>query len=127
MQDRDRTVSEPGFDDLDALFGAARARPAVPSDALMARVMADALDLQPAPRVLAAPPPAPPGLWRGVIDFFGGFGALAGMGSAAAAGLFLGFVQPTGVADLSAALIGGQIDSLSLMPSVDDLITEVTP
>ena len=107
MQDRENAM-----DDLDALFGAARARPAVPSDALMERVMA----------------PAPPqGLWRGVIDFFGGFGALAGMGSAAAAGLFIGFVQPTGLSDLSAALIGGQIDSLSLMPSVDDLIPEVTP
>lgn len=123
MQDRDT-----GFDDLDALFGAARAKPAQPSDALMARVVADAEALQPAPRALAAaPPPAPVGLWRGVVDFFGGFGALAGMGSAAAAGLFIGFVQPTGLSDLSAALLGGQIDSLSLMPSVDDLITEVTP
>ena len=122
MQDRDT-----GFDDLDALFAAAQARPAQPSEALMARVMADALALQPASPSFAAPPPAPVGIWRGVIDFFGGFGALAGMGSAAAAGLFIGFVQPTGLSDISAALIGGQIDSLSLMPSVDDLITEVTP
>ncbi len=122
MQDRENAM-----DDLDALFGAARARPTVPSDALMGRVMADALALQPAPRAVVAPPPPPQGLWRGVIDFFGGFGALAGMGSAAAAGLFIGFVQPTGLSDLSAALIGGQIDSLSLMPSVDDLIPEVTP
>lgn len=121
MQDRDS-----GFDDLDALFGAARARPAVPSDALMGRVMADALALQPVPAPIVTPP-APVGFWRGVVEFFGGFGALAGMGSAAAAGLFIGFAQPVGLSDLSAALIGGQIDSLSLMPSLDTLIPEVTP
>lgn len=121
MQDRN-----PGLEDLDALFGAARARPAVPSDALMGRVMADAVALQPLPAAVVAPP-APLGLWRGVAAFFGGFGALAGMGSAAAAGVFIGFAQPVGVSDLSAALIGGQIDSLSLMPSLDDLIPEVTP
>lgn len=123
MQDRDT-----GFDDLDALFSTAQARPAVPSDALMRRVMADALAQQAAPRALAAPPPPlPGGVWRGLAAFFGGFGALAGMGSAAAAGLLIGFAQPIGLSDLSAALIGGQIESLSLMPSVDDLITEVTP
>jgi hypothetical protein len=123
MQDRDT-----GLDDLDALFSAARACPAVPSEAVMGRVLADALALQPlSPAFVAAATPVRPGLWRGVIDFFGGFGALAGMGSAAAAGLFIGFVQPTGLSDLSAALIGGQIDSLSLMPSLDDLIPEVTP
>lgn len=124
MQDRDT-----GFDDLDALFSAARARPAVPSEAVMGRVLADALALQPLSPVFvaAAVPPTPVGLWHGVVAFFGGLGALAGMGSAAAAGLFIGFVQPTGLSDLSAALIGGQIDSLSLMPSLDDLIPEVTP
>ncbi len=123
MQDRDTE-----FDDLDALFSAARARPAQPSEALMGRVLSDAVALQPvSPAFVAAAAPAPVGLWRGVIEFFGGFGALAGMGSAAAAGLLIGFVQPTGLSDLSAALIGGQIDSLSLMPSLEDMIPEVTP
>ena len=120
MQDRDMST-----DDLDALFAQARLQPARPSDDLMARIMADAVALQPAPRALAVAPR--PGLLRRWADVFGGFGALAGMGSAAAAGLFIGFAQPSGLTSLSTSLMGGQIESLSLMPSVDALITEVTP
>lgn len=122
MQDRDHRM-----DDLDALFAEARGKPAKPSDDLMARILSDAVALQPPPPALAAPPVPSKGFFRGLADVFGGFGALAGMGSAAAAGLFIGFAQPSGLSGLSATLMGGQIESLSLMPSVDDLIAEVTP
>lgn len=126
MQDRDT-----GMDDLDALFAAARATPAQPTDDLMARILSDAVALQPPPLVIAPSPVATPVATKGLLsrlaEIFGGFGALAGMGSAAAAGLFIGFAQPAGLSGLSAMLMGGQIESLSLMPSVDDLIAEVTP
>ena len=126
MQDRDKAM-----DDLDALFAAARATPAQPTDDLMARILSDAVALQPPPPVIVPSPVATPiatkGLLSRLAEIFGGFGALAGMGSAAAAGLFIGFAQPAGLSGLSATLMGGQIESLSLMPSVDDLIAEVTP
>ena len=120
MQDRDP-------DGMDDLFALARQTPAAPSEALMQRVLADGLALQPPPRTLAPPPPAPRGLWRALADLFGGVAPLAGVGTAAAAGLVLGFVQPQGLSNISAALMGGQIDTISVLPSVDDLFAEVSP
>lgn len=124
MQDRDRDL-----DGVDDLFALARQRPAAPSEALLARVLEDGLALQPPPRALAAPPPAaaPRGLWGALADLFGGVAPLAGIGTAAAAGLVLGFVQPQGLSDFSAALMGGQIDTINVLPSVDDLFAEVSP
>lgn len=116
-------------DDLDTLFAMARAAPPVPSDALMARVLADAVAHQPAPRPVAAPRVALPalgGMWHRLADLFGGAGALAGMGGAAVAGLVLGFVQPEGLSALSDTVLGGALDSVALMPSVDPLFSEVT-
>ena len=118
MQDRD----------LEALFAAARTAPPVPSDALMARVLADALEQQPAPQ---SPQPAPRMVrpvrfWEPLAALFGGTGALAGMGGAAVVGLFIGYVQPSGLASLSDAVWGGALESVALMPSVDPLLDEVT-
>ena len=114
MQDRD---------DLDALFTAARAHPPVPSEALMARVLADALEQQPK----AVAPPARVAVRRaGVLarlaGLFGGVGALAGMGTAAAAGLFIGYVQPSGLSGLDDAVLGTPLESVELMPDVDALL-----
>lgn len=120
MQDRD----------LDALFAASRAAPPVPSDALMARVLADALDHQPAPQAATRPVPQimprRARFWEPLAALFGGVGALAGMGGAAMLGLFIGYVQPTGLTVLSDALWGGTLESVALMPSVDPLLDEVT-
>lgn len=114
MQDRD---------DLDDLFATARVSRPVPSDALMARVLADALAEQPkAARTvpLAAVPRA--GLWSRVAGLFGGVGALAGIGSAAAAGLFIGYVQPAGLSVLDDAVLGTPLETVELMPDVDGLL-----
>ena len=44
------------------------------------------------------------------------------MGSAAVAGLFLGFVQPAALMGIAAGLTGAEaLDSLDLMPGVDAL------
>ena len=127
-------------EDLDSLFTAARAAPPAPSDALMARVMADALAQQPAPpRPTGMQAPAPQGLgsqrggsqaggslWGALTGLFGGAGALAGMGGAAVAGLFIGLAQPALLVSLSDAYLGGTLDSVALIPSVDALFAGVT-
>ncbi len=119
MQDRD---------DLDDLFAAARASRPVPSEALMARVLADALAEQPRPAVAAAPVVVVPrlvprlGLWSRLAAVFGGPGALAGIGSAAAAGLFIGYVQPSGLSVLGDAVLGTPLETVELMPDVDGLL-----
>jgi hypothetical protein len=114
--------------DLDALFSAARAAPPVPSQALMARVMADALAEQPNP-VAAGAVTAPARrvrFWEPLAALFGGIGPLAGMGGAAVAGLLIGYVQPTGLASVSDVFLGATLDSIQLMPSLDPLLDEVS-
>lgn len=83
---------------LDALFAAARAaEPPVPPD-LLARVMADAVAVQP---VAAAPQSARrriPGRWLAeVFTLLGGHGAIAGLGAAGLAGFWIGFADPAGL------------------------------
>lgn len=102
---------------LDLFLAAARDAAPEPSAALMARVLADAEALQPSPRpqVEAAPPgrPAhrvyrrqgwPARLWQrlagGLTAALGGAGAVAGLATAALAGVWIGFAQPLPVATL---------------------------
>lgn len=124
MQNRDDDLSS-----LDALFAQARDDRPLPSAGLMERVLADALSHQPVPRPVVARPVSQQktGWLDGLLALFGGAGALAGMGSAAVAGLMLGFIQPAGLSDMTASLWGSGIDSVSLMPSVDTLIAGDTP
>lgn len=108
-------------DDLDGLFAQARERAAVPSDALMQRVLADALALQPAPRSSVAPVRRGGALAR-LASMFGGFGALAGMGTAAAAGLVIGYVQPPALQALGDAVLGAPVETVELVPDVGTLL-----
>lgn len=111
------------MDDLNALFAAAKADVAEPSEALMARVMADAQEHQPkfVRRAVASPTPVI-GFWAGLAAIFGGGGALAGIGSAAIAGLFIGFMQPVDLGLINEGFASVTLDSVELMPGVDALL-----
>ena len=120
---REGMMPETGLDDL---FAEARAARPVPSEALMARVLADALAEQPravVPAVAVLPAGrAQTGLWARIVWAFGGVGALAGMGTAAVAGLFIGFVQPVGLAGIEDAMLGTPLETVELIPSMDALL-----
>ncbi|MEM6594993.1 MAG: hypothetical protein AAF672_09390 [Pseudomonadota bacterium] len=79
--------------DLDALFAEAKAAPAPSSEQLQARIIADAAALQPqsAP-VLAGPARRRP--LATLLDAIGGWPAIGGLVTAAAAGVYIGFAQP---------------------------------
>jgi hypothetical protein len=115
------------MDDLDDLFAQARAGAMQPSDDLARRVIADADRLQPrpmafAPRVVAA---ERDGFWARLSGIFGGGLSLAGIGSAAVMGLFLGFAQPSALMSMTTGLTGNDaLDTLELMPGVDALLAE---
>lgn len=118
MQDSDH--------DLDTLLAAARGAGPAPSDALMARVLADAAALQPRPPVVstAANPPRRP-WFAGLAALFGGGGAVAGISFAVLAGVFLGVVQPAPVAALTAVFLTDEaIGSVDLLPEPGALWTE---
>jgi hypothetical protein len=118
-----KTDGQYGKDALDDLFAEARRATPVPSEALMAQVLTDAMEVQ--PRAALPVPPTPlrgPGFWMRLAGLFGGAGALAGMGTAAAAGLFIGFAQPVDLSVLGDAVLGAPLETVELMPSVDTLL-----
>ena len=108
--------------DLDQLLQEV-AKPAQVSDDLMARILADAKRVQPAPQPFGRATPKSSGYWRYLSDMFGGTGVLAGLATVACAGFYLGAVQPSFVYALlqtNAVLV----DQLDYMPSIDVLLTE---
>lgn len=106
-------------DDLDDLLSRAARRPAVPSDALLDRVLADALALQPQTVVLRPLVPGPSVLAR-LAALFGGPPALAGLGTAAVFGLALGYYSPATLDYLT----GASTDTAEFFPEADFLTTE---
>lgn len=108
-------------DDLDRMLAGLRGAGPVPSDALMARIVADAAAVQPGPRRIV---PARRGLWAGLAAALGGGGVLAGLATAAAAGLFIGLAAPTS-ADVVSAAFWGEGTSLDLIPDFEGVADDV--
>ena len=109
---------------LDDLFATARSLRAEPSEALMARVLADAVAEQPrAVAALVVRPVRRPGILAQVAGVFGGFGALAGMGTAAVAGVLIGYAQPEGLLSVSEVVFGAPLETVELIPSVETLFS----
>lgn len=104
---------------LDALFAQARAERPEPGADLLARVMADAAGALPRTR------PAAPQPWRralrGIAAAFGGSAPLAGMASAAVAGLWIGFSAPEPL--LGLVPLWQESDEAGLLPT--DLLPDI--
>jgi hypothetical protein len=105
-------------DEIDRLLAAAARRPAAPSEALMERVLADALALQ----LQAAPSrPAPQtSLLARFAAAIGGTPGLAGLCSAAVVGVAVGYLSPATLDYLT----GATAETVELFPETDFLQTE---
>ena len=112
--------------DLDDLLALAARRSTMPSPALMDRVTADALALQPLPMTVPRAAVARPGLWSRLVEMLGGPAAMAGVTSAALFGVALGYLDPTTM-DILAYGQGAdqaETEAVDFFPSVDFLMTE---
>jgi hypothetical protein len=110
--------------DLDDLFASARVGQDVPP-ALMARVLADADAVQPDLAPWPVANVARPGFWAAILAAIGGARGVAGLSTAALAGLWIGFVQPSGLGSLTDALLpalGGEV--VDVLPVFDDFPSE---
>lgn len=114
-------MTDPNDKMLDDLFAQARAVAPAPSDALIARVLADAVL-----PVQASAPIKAGGFWSGLMDTLGGWPAVGGLATATVAGIWVGIAPPASVADLTAHLIGDKV-SVSLLSSDILLDTEAFP
>jgi hypothetical protein len=110
-------------DDLDQLFAAARGRVPPPSEALLARVLTDALHAQP---TVTQPIRAAqrPGLWAGLSAQVGGLPTVAGLCSAAIIGVVVGYADPTTLDYLTTGSAADPLDGMDLFPTTDLITTE---
>ena len=106
------TEMERDDDRLEHFFAAARRAAPAPSEELLARILADAEQAMPArPASRGAAPHGPvPGPVRGAFLRWlaapAGWGAVGGLATAAAAGLWVGYAGPGETGSLAASLIG---------------------
>jgi hypothetical protein len=108
--------------DLENLFRAARENPPEAGTAFMARALAEAQAAQPLPRAVAVAPRR--NLWARMAAAVGGAVAVAGIGTAAMAGLVIGYVQPEPMLTLAGTIGLGSAETLDLMTGYDALLTE---
>lgn len=115
--------------DLDDLFASAQQQPVSVSADLMARVLGDADAHQP----LAETRPSRKqqlGFFAGLLAAIGGAGGLAGLSTAALAGVWIGFAQPmalTSVTETFLATQGGTettSELVDILPGFDDFLSE---
>lgn len=111
-------MTDPKEFELDALFDPARAENPTPSDDLMARVLADAVAMQPKTEAIAHPKPQ--SAWAGFWDMFGGWPALSGVAAAGVAGLWLGVTPPASVEQLTDDMFGTGT-TVSLLSDYDNI------
>lgn len=114
--------------DLDLFFDAAQAQPAEPSVDLMMRIADDA-DAQIEITAIAAAPDIAPrmGLWATVLAVLGGWSAVAGVSTAAIAGLWIGIATPTGVSALTSGYLSSSEETAYVsdyLPSFDLQVAE---
>lgn len=115
--------------DLHGMFDLARASGPAPSAGLMARVLADAYDAQPqmVPAPIPVVLPTRP-VWQQTLASLaaalGGGGGLAGLGTAAIAGLFIGYASPDLSDWMNGAIFSGSAESYDLLTAADLFLTE---
>ncbi len=103
--------------DLDELFAQARAADVVPSDDLMARVLAEAALVQSETvRVDVRPPAVRRLTW--LHDLIGGWPAWGGVVAAGLTGLWVGVAPPASVEGFAATLIG-TTQAVTFLPETD--------
>ena len=107
---------------LEALF--ADARGDAPGEGLMARVLADASAVQAEAAVVTPVAPARRGWFAGLVESFGGWGALSGATAAGVMGLAIGLYAPTSVADWFGAETLGIAASTDFAPDMSALFGE---
>lgn len=115
-------------DFLDNFFVAARTEHPVPDAALYARILADAEGVQAGFNAVCdtTSDTTPQGIFVRLSQALGGGLALAGLTTAAVAGLWIGLAAPQSIHDLTAGYIGMEAAPpfADLMPSLDLFLVE---
>ncbi|MEM8536633.1 MAG: hypothetical protein AAGF56_02100 [Pseudomonadota bacterium] len=103
---------------LDDLLNHTKGVAPAPSDDLFARVLADAVVLQPKPSAIA-PVATPRTAWDLFMDVIGGWPAFSSLAAATIAGVWIGVAPPAVIDDLTASYLG---DELSISLDTADML-----
>lgn len=106
---------------LEALFAEARQHAPQPSDVFLSRLIEDAVAAQPKPQMPARPAR---GFWSRLLGAIGGAAVVVGMGSAAMAGLVIGYVQPEEMLQFSDTIGLSESQHIEVLPNFDIFLTE---
>lgn len=96
---------------LEGLFAELRSDVVEPTPDFMARILADAMEMQPEAKGLPVAQPERRGMVSSVLSMFGGWPAMAGLMTAAVTGIWIGAATPDVVNDTFAGLFGSDIGS----------------
>ncbi|WP_108482650.1 hypothetical protein [Oceaniglobus ichthyenteri] len=110
-------------DPLETLFAQARQAPPDLPDDLFARILADAETVDQARHKTVAKS----GWWRELGTMLGGWPSVAGLATAAVAGVWIGVAQPVGLNDFTLiddSETATEFDLVDLMPGFDILAAE---
>ncbi len=113
-------MTDPNNDMLDDLFAQARAVAPQPSDALVARVLADAGNVARAEPVPNADPQI--GIFARFMELIGGWPAVGSLAAATVAGIWVGVAPPVSVEDFTASTFG---EPVTIGIFADDLDFEI--
>ncbi|MFD1158374.1 hypothetical protein [Roseovarius aestuarii] len=104
--------------ELESVFDAAKETASLPSSDLMSQVMRDAMAVQAG---FAVPPveARPRGIWQELFRVLGGWPTMAGLATAAVAGVWIGAFPPGFLPDLQAAYLGAD-DAAYLIDTAAD-------
>lgn len=102
-------MTRPNDDFLDALFAQARDEEVQPDDALLARVLADADEVQAGFASVQTAHPVTGSFWARLLDGLGGWPAVSGLAAATVAGIWIGVAPPASVADVTATFFGEEL------------------
>ncbi|GKY88603.1 hypothetical protein [Sinisalibacter aestuarii] len=118
-------TEHPMMDDmaLEALFEASRTEAPLPSEALLARIMADA-EAEAAARERPAQSPVRPrtGVIAAVLGVLGGWPAVAGMVTATVAGIWVGFAAPDQLNTLAGGLLLTDDSGFAASYELEDIV-----
>jgi hypothetical protein len=105
--------------ELQAFFDAEKSRDAQPSDALMAAILRDAQELQPAPAGIPIAAPEPWSFKRDIWQAMGGWGAATALSACLLVGVTLGYTPPDSLSGLTATVL----ENTGILVADDDYAT----
>jgi hypothetical protein len=111
--------------ELEALFATGRSRPVPPSEALLARVMDDAMAEAGARAGLGAGPVRGQdrrGRLAALLAVIGGWPAMGGLVAAGLVGVWIGYAAPGGLDTVRSDVLGSGYEITDLVPSLDSYL-----